>query len=99
MNGNATKGDIINLETNTFKIARAQLTKYQYCRFCNSGSYQNEIGALVCKACPAGTTTMILGTKQLSGRGDGVAEPGIRTGVKSLQTSHDAHETITALAT
>lgn len=29
--------------------------------------------------------------------GDGVAEPGIRTGVKSLQTSHDAHETITAL--
>lgn len=67
MNGNATKGDIINLETNTFKIARAQLTKYQYCRFCNSGSYQNEIGALVCKACPAGTTTMILGTKQLSG--------------------------------
>ena len=42
---------------------------------------------------------MILGTKQLSGLGDGVAEPGIRTGVKSLQTSHDAHETITALAT
>ena len=36
--------------------------------FIRPGKYQDEMGALQCKMCPPGTTTMILGVKSISGR-------------------------------
>ena len=36
--------------------------------FSRPGEYQDEKGALQCKMCPPGTTTMILGMKSISGQ-------------------------------
>ena len=36
------------------------------CKLCEQGTYQDEIGQVVCKSCPPGLTTKFLGSQDVS---------------------------------